>query len=114
MNGVYKGVIFTIVLFLAWSFGMFCLGYFLHNKRATEQLNEANRQIEAQQRRYDDLIRESKERIRQSEERVRQANERISNIREELFGKVSANGETERELSAIIEQVRKQKLNIQI
>lgn len=114
MNGVYKGFIGSIILFLVWSFGMFCFGYILSNKRATDQLNEANRQIEAQQRRYNDLIRETKERIRQSEERVRETNERIANIREELLGKVSANGETERELSAIIEQIRKQKLNIQI
>lgn len=112
MNDVYKGIVGFIILFLVWGFGMFCFGYFLHNKRATDQLNEANRQIEAQQRRYDDLIRESKERIRQSEERVREANERIANIREELFGKVSANGEAERELSAIIEQVKRQRIDL--
>lgn len=112
MNDVYKGLIGSIILFLVWSFGMFCFGYFLHNKRATDQLNEANRQIEAQQRRYDDLIRETKERIRQSEERVREANERVANIREELLGKVSANGEAERELSAIIEQVKRQRIDL--
>ena len=112
MNEIYKGFIGFIILFLVWSIGMFCCGYFLYNKRATEQLNEANRQIEAQQRRYDDLIRETKERIRQSEEQVKQANERIADIREELFGKVSANGETERELSAIIEQVKRQRIDL--
>lgn len=112
MNDVYKGIVGFIILFLLVCTGCFFAGYFLHNKRATDQLNEANRQIEAQQRRYDDLIRETKERIRQSEERVREANERVANIREELLGKVSANGEAERELSAIIEQVKRQRIDL--
>ena len=112
MNEIFKGFLTTIIVFFVWSGICVGVGYLLFNYRATEQLNEANRQIETYKRRYDDLIRESKERIRQSEERVREANERIANIREELLGKVSANGEAARELSAIIEQIRKQKLDI--
>lgn len=113
MNEIWKGFINIItVLFVCGIF--FGSGYLLSNYRATEQLNKANQQLEEQQRKYDELIKESEARVRQSEDRVREANERISNIRAELFGKVSDNGEATKELSAIIEQIRKQKLDIQI
>lgn len=114
MNETWKGFISSIIMFIVWSTICFGCGYLLSNYRATEQLNKANQQLEEQQRKYDELIRESEARIRQSEDRVREANERISDIRNELLGKVSDNGEAAKELSAIIEQIRKQKLDIQI
>ena len=93
-----KNIFIIIIIFIVWSFGMFGFGYLLSNRRATEQLNEANKQLEAEQQRYDNLIRETDERIR--------------NIRTELLGKVSNNGETAKELTSIIEQIKRQRIDI--
>ena len=111
MNEIWKsfnGII--TVLFVCGIF--FGAGYLFHNARATKQLNEANQQLAEQQRKYDDLIRESEARIRESEERVREANQRVSDIRNELFGKVSDNGEAVAELTAIVEQIKKQRISL--
>ena len=97
MNDV-KNSIIIIIIFIIWSVGMFGFGYLLSNRRATEQLNEANKQLEAEQQRYDNLIRETEDRIR--------------NIRTELLGKVSNNGETAKELTSIIEQIKRQRIDI--
>lgn len=99
MSEIYK-IIISFIVFILWSFGMFGFGYLLSNQRATEQLNKANRQLTDEQQKYDTLIRETDERIR--------------NIRTELSGKILDNGEAAKELSGIIEQIRKQKLDIQI
>ena len=93
-----KNIFIIIIIFIVWSFGMFGFGYLLSNRRATEQLNEANKQLEAEQQRYDNLIRETEDRIR--------------NIRTELLGKVSNNGETAKELTSIIEQIKRQRIDI--
>lgn len=114
MNEIYKGFLFTIIIFIIWSAGLFFAGYFLRDRRAVDELNAANQQLAEQQLKYDELIRRSEERIRETEDRLRESNERISNIRDELFGKISDNGQTIKELSAIIEQIGNQKLNIQI
>lgn len=95
-----KNIIISIVIFLLWSAGMFGFGYLLSNSRATERINRANQQLAEQQQRYETLIRESEE--------------RISNIRKELFGTISNNEKATTELKGIIEQIRKQKLNIKI
>ena len=97
MNDV-KNSIIIIIIFIIWSVGMFGFGYLLSNRRATEQLNEANKQLEAEQQRYDNLIRETEDRIR--------------NIRTELLGKVSNNGETAKELTSIIEQIKRQRIDL--
>ena len=97
MSELQKTII-SFILFILWSVGCFVSGYLLCNKRATDKLNNANRELAEQQQRYDDLIRETDERIR--------------NIRNELCAKVSNNGQTITELSGIIDQIRKQKLNI--
>ena len=101
----FKNIIISIIIFIIWSFGMFGFGYLLSNSRATEQLNKANRELAEQQQRYDNLIRET-------EERIRVADERIRNIREELSGKVVDNGQTITELSNIIEQIKRQRIDI--
>ena len=102
-----KNLIISIIIFVLWSVGMFFGGYLLCNRRAVEQLNKANTELAKQQQRYDNLI-------KQSEERIRETEQRISDIRTELLGKISDNGETAKELTGIIEQIRKQKLDIQI
>ena len=112
MNEIYKSFLSIILFFLFWSGVCFGLGYLFHNTRATKQLDEANQQLAEQQRKYDELIRDTEIRIRESEERVREANKRVSDIRNELFGKVSDNGETIKELSTIIESIKKQRINI--
>lgn len=100
-----KNFLIIIIIFVLCNIGCFCWGYLLSNRRAIEQLDKANQQLAEEQQRYDNLIRESKERIREAEQR-------ISNIRTELLGKVSDNGETTKELSAIIEEIRKQRIDI--
>ena len=102
-----KNMLVIIIIFVLCNTICFFAGYLLSDRIATKRINEANQQLAAEQQRYDNLIRESKERIREAEQRV-------SDIRAELLGKVSDNGETTKELSRIIEQIRKQKLDIQI
>ena len=100
-----KNFLIIIIIFVLCNFGCFCWGYLLSNRRAIEQLDKANQQLAEEQQRYDNLIRESKERIREAEQR-------ISNIRTELLGKVSNNGETAKELTSIIEQIKRQRIDL--
>lgn len=97
MSEIYK-IIISFIVFILWSFGMFGFGYLLSNQRATEQLNKANRQLADEQQKYDTLIRETEE--------------RISNIREELRAKLSNNDKATTELRAIIEQIKRQRIDI--
>ena len=97
MNDV-KNIIIIIIIFIIWSFGMFGFGYLLSNQRATEQLNKANRQLADEQQKYDCLVRETEE--------------RISNIREELRTKLSNNDKATTELRSIIEQIKRQRIDL--
>ena len=97
MSEIYK-IIISFIVFILWSFGMFGFGYLLSNQRATEQLNQANRQLTEQQQKYDTLIRETEE--------------RIANIREELRAKLSNNDKATTELRAIIEQIKRQRIDL--
>ena len=97
MNDV-KNSIIIIIIFIIWSFGMFGFGYLLSNRRTTEQLNNANRELREQQQKYDTLVRETEE--------------RISNIREELRAKLSNNDKATTELRAIIEQIKRQRIDL--
>lgn len=97
MSEIYK-IIISFIVFILWSFGMFGFGYLLSNQRATEQLNKANRQLADEQQKYDTLVRETEE--------------RISNIREELRAKLSNNDKATTELRAIIEQIKKQRIDL--
>lgn len=97
MSEIYK-IIISFIVFILWSFGMFCFGYLLSNQRATEQLNKANRQLADEQQKYDTLVRETEE--------------RISNIREELRAKLSNNDKATTELRAIIEQIKRQRIDL--
>lgn len=112
MNEFYKSIIGIIIAIVVYSAIWFFGGYFLCDRIATRKLENANQQLEAQQRKYDELIRKSEERIRETETRLRESNERISNIRNELLGKVSSNGEAVTELTTIIEQIEKQRINL--
>ena len=97
MNDV-KNSIIIIIIFILWSVGMFGFGYLLSNRRTTEQLNNANRQLAEQQQKYDTLIRETEE--------------RIANIREELRAKLSNNDKATTELRSIIEQIKRQRIDL--
>ena len=97
MSEIYK-IIISFIVFILWSFGMFGFGYLLSNQRATEQLNNANQQLREQQQKYDTLIRETEE--------------RIANIREELRAKLSNNDKATTELRSIIEQIKRQRIDI--
>lgn len=100
-----KNFIISIVLFGAVCTGCFFGGYIFCDRQAAKRIEEANNQLTEQQRKYDELI-------RSSNERIREANERIRNIKNELLGKVSDNGEATRELSKLIEQIEKQRIVI--
>lgn len=97
MSEIYK-IIISFIVFILWSFGMFGFGYLLSNTRATEQLNKANRQLADEQQKYDTLVRETEE--------------RISNIREELRAKLSNNDKATTELRSIIEQIKRQRIDL--
>lgn len=112
MNEFYKGIVGIIGFFIIYAAVWFFGGYFLCDRIATRKLENANQQLEAQQRKYDELIRASEERIRETEARLRESNERISNIRNELLGQVSNNGEAVTELTTIIKQIEKQRINL--
>lgn len=99
MSEIYK-IIISIIIFILWSFGMFGFGYLLSNQRAIKRINDTNTELAEQQRKYDELIKSTDERIR--------------NIRTELSKQISNNGKATEELSGIIEQIRKQRINIQI
>lgn len=105
MSETIKGFIIAFVVFILWSAGCFFAGYLLSNRRATNRIDEANRELAEQQQRYDELIRET-------EERIKLADERIRDIREQLSGKVSDNGQTITELSNIIEQIKRQRIDL--
>lgn len=104
MSEVKNFFIIFIIFFLCNTVCFFA-GYLLSDRIATKRINEANQQLTEQQQKYDNLIRET-------EERIKLADERIQNIREELSGKVIDNGQAVAELSKLIEQIRKQKLNL--
>lgn len=98
MNEIFKSFITTIIVFVLWSCLCFGGGYLLCDKQATKRINQANQQLAEQQQKYDELIRTTDERIR--------------SIKEELYKQMSSNGEAARELSKLIEQIRKQKLSV--
>ena len=99
MNEI-KNMLVIIIIFVLCDIICFFAGYLLSDRIATKRINEANRELAEQQQRYETLIKESEQ--------------RISDIREQLSGKISDNGEAAKELSRIVEQIRKQKLNIEI
>ena len=94
----FQKVIISFVLLIVLCVGCFFAGYILSNRRATEQLNQANRQLTEQQQKYDSLIRETEDRIR--------------NIREELRAKLSNNDKATTELRSIIEQIKRQRIDL--
>lgn len=93
-----KNFLIIIIIFVLCNFGCFCWGYILSNRKAIEQLDKANQQLAAEQRRYDELIRVTDDRIRA--------------IKDELRGKVKDNGQTITELSKLIEQIKRQRIDI--
>lgn len=99
MNEI-KNMLVIIIIFILCDTICFFAGYLLSDRIATKRINEANRQLAEQQQKYDTLVRETEQ--------------RISDIREQLLGKISDNGKAAKELSRIVEQIRKQKLDIEI
>lgn len=99
MNEI-KNMLVIIIIFLLCDTICFFAGYLLSDRIATKRINEANRQLTEQQQKYDKLIGETEQ--------------RISDIREQLLGKISDNGKAATELSRIVEQIRKQKLDVEI
>lgn len=98
LSDTIKGFLICFCIFLLWSAGCFFCGYIFSNSRAVEQLNKANKQLAAQQQKYDELIRDTDERIR--------------NIKEELRGQITNNGQAVAELSKLIEQIKKQRIDL--
>ena len=97
MSELQKTII-SFILFILWSVGCFLGGYLFCNRQAIKRINESNQQLEEKQREYDRIIAETRD--------------RLSQYREQLHQQVSNNGATTTELSKLVEQIRKQKLNI--
>lgn len=93
-----KNIVISIIIFILWSAGCFFGGYLLSNSRAIKRINDTNTELAEQQRKYDELVRSSAE--------------RVARVREELSEQVSNNGKAATELSKLVEQIGKQKLNI--
>lgn len=97
MNEI-KNTIISIILFVILCAGFFFGGYLFCDRQATKRIDEANRELTEQQRKYEELIRLTDERIR--------------NIREQLSQQVSSSGEAAKELSGIVEQIKKQRITL--
>ena len=108
----FEKVIISVALLIVLCIGFFFGGYFFCDRQATRKLEQANNELREQQLKYDELIRDAETSIRESEERVRATNQQLSNLREQLCGKVSDNGQTIAELSAIIEQIKEQRISL--
>ena len=98
MSDTVKGMLFCFIVFILWSFACFGSGYLLCNRRTTKQLEKLNNELTEQQQRYEELI--------------RLTDERLQRVKEELYGTVSDNGQTITELSAIIEQIKGQRIDL--
>ena len=98
MSDTFKGFMLCFIVFILWSGFCFGSGYLLCNRNTTKQLERANNQLTEQQQRYEELI--------------RLADERLRGITEKLSGTISDNGQTITELSAIIEQIGKQRIDL--
>lgn len=108
----FEKVIISVALLIVLCIGFFFGGYFFCDRQATRKLEQANNELREQQLKYDELIRTTETRIRESEDRIRAANQRVSEIREQLFGQISDNGSAITELSAIVEQIKKQRISL--
>lgn len=93
-----KNIIISIIIFILWSFGCFVSGYILSNRQAVKRIEQSNNELAEKQRELDELIKSTDDRIR--------------NIREQLLAEISNNGATTKELSKLVEQIRKQRINI--
>ena len=98
MSDTAKGMLFCFIVFLLWSGFCFGSGYLLCNRTATKRIEQSNNELREQQQRYEELIRLTDERLRR--------------IKEELYGKITDNGQTITELSELVEVIRKQKLDL--
>lgn len=94
----FQKVIISFVLLILLCIGCFFGGYLLSNRRATEQLNQANRELREQQQRYELIISST--------------TEQLANIRKQLQEKVNDNGATTKELRSIIEQIKRQRIDL--
>ena len=108
----FEKVIISLALLIGLCIGFFFAGYFFCDRQATRKLEQANNELKEQQLKYDELIRTTETRIRESEDRIRAANQRVSEIREQLFKQISDNGSAITELSAIVEQIKKQRISL--
>ena len=93
-----KSFMLCFIVFILWSGLCFGAGYLLCNRTATKQLERANNELTEQQQRYEELI--------------RLTDERLQRVKEELYGKVSDNGQAITELSKLIEQIKGQRIDL--
>lgn len=98
MSDTLKGFLFCFIIFILWSGLCFGSGYLLCNRNTTKQLERVNNELAEQQQRYEELI--------------RLADERLQRVKEELYGKVSDNGQTITELSELVKQIKGQRIDI--
>ena len=106
MNEI-KGYFTAIFIIVFWSAMCGFGGYILSNSRAIGQLEQANQQLKELQQEYDNAIATAKH-------QTELANQQLRSIGDQLSQQVSSSGRTTKELSELVKQIQKQKLNVQI
>ena len=106
MNEI-KGYFTAIFIIIFWSAMCGFGGYILSNSRAIGHLNEANQQLAELQQEYDRVIATARE-------QAELANKQLRTIGDQLSQQVQSSGRATQELSELVKQIQKQKLNIQV
>lgn len=101
----FKNICVDFVLLIVLCSGSFGGGYILSNSRAIGQFKQANQQLKKLQQEYDRAIATAKQ-------QTELANKQLRDIGDQLSQQVQSSGRATQELSELIEQIRKQKLNI--
>lgn len=103
----FKNICVDFVLLIVLCSGSFGGGYILSNSKAIRQLNEANQHLAELQQEYNRAIATAKQ-------QTELANKQLRDIGDQLSQQVQSSGRATEELSELIKQIQKQKLNIQI
>lgn len=100
-----KDYFIVSIFIIGWSAICAFGGYLFSNTRAIEQLEQAHQQLAELKQEYDTAIATARE-------QTELANQQLRDITNKLSQQVQNDGRTTKELSKLIEQIQKQKLNI--
>lgn len=100
-----KDYFIVSVFIIGWSAICAFGGYLFSNTRAIERIETTNQQLAELKQEYDTAITTARE-------QTELANQQLRDITDKLSQQVQNDGRTAKELSELIEQIQKQKLNI--